>query len=78
MQPTLTVVTTNAIRPSCLKLLELWLSRQTRQPDQWLLIDDGKRHHQPQLSCEVHLRDPSDDVLPSIRETGLSRAAHPV
>ena len=37
-----TVITPTGDRPECLELLRRWMANQTRQPDQWLIIDDGK------------------------------------
>ena len=38
-----TVITPTGDRPEALALLRRWMATQTRQPDQWLIIDDGKK-----------------------------------
>lgn len=38
---TITLVTTTRERPECFALLERWIARQTRKPDQWLVINDS-------------------------------------
>jgi hypothetical protein len=37
-----TVITPTGDRPECLRLSERWMARQTVQPAQWLVIDDGE------------------------------------
>lgn len=36
----ISVITPTGGRPLAFKLCELWMSRQTRQPDQWIVVDD--------------------------------------
>ena len=38
----ITVITPTGDRPEALALLRRWLQHQTRQPDQWIIVDDGK------------------------------------
>lgn len=38
----ITVITPTGDRPAGLRLLTHWMSRQTRQPDQWIIVDDGQ------------------------------------
>lgn len=38
----ITVITPTGDRPEALALLRCWMAHQTRQPDQWLIVDDGK------------------------------------
>lgn len=38
----LSVVTCTGDRPFCLSLITKWINCQTKLPDQWLVIDDGK------------------------------------
>lgn len=53
----LTVITPTCDRPEGVSLLERWMDRQTRQPDEWIVADGGSvpavvsREH-------VHLHDP--------------------
>lgn len=37
----LSVITPTGDRPEAFRLCELWMSRQTRKPDEWIVIDDG-------------------------------------
>jgi hypothetical protein len=53
-----TCVTCTGDRPVCLGLLEKWMSQQTHQPYQWLVIDDGNNPHSPSLSCDYIRRMP--------------------
>jgi hypothetical protein len=38
---TITCITCTRDRPICMKLCERWMRAQTRQPDQWIVVDDG-------------------------------------
>lgn len=38
-----TIITPTGDRPEALALLRQWMANQVRQPDQWLIIDDGKK-----------------------------------
>src|SRR6478735_1120666 len=54
-----TLLTTTCDRPEAFKLCELWISRQTVKPVQWLVLDDGEKpvtttqgqehHHWPDM-----------------------------
>jgi len=46
---TITAVTCACHRPEAWRLSELWMSRQTRQPDQWLVLDDDE----PRTVCTM-------------------------
>lgn len=53
---TLTVITATGDRPEAFSLCELWMSRQLRQPDQWIVLDDGEKpcactRNQTQIYC---------------------------
>src|SRR5687768_6841694 len=39
--PVITVITPTADRPAAWPLAERWMARQTVQPDQWIVADDG-------------------------------------
>ena len=39
--PKITVITCTGDRPEAFKLCRTWMSRQTRKPDQWIVVDDG-------------------------------------
>lgn len=47
----LTVITATYQRPDAFKLCELYMSRQTRQPDQWLVLDGKDRMQKKVLDC---------------------------
>lgn len=40
--PMITVITPTGDRPLAFALCQQWMKHQTRQPDQWIIIDDGK------------------------------------
>lgn len=42
MNSKITVITPTGDRPLAFALCQKWMAAQTRQPDQWLIIDDGK------------------------------------
>lgn len=67
----ISVVTTTHNRPRCLELLELWLARQTVQPWEWLVIDDGTDHYLPRHHATVHLRDFAGEITDSFRGNWL-------
>lgn len=51
----ITVITPTADRPAAWPLCERWMARQTVQPDQWIVVDDG--HAAAPLSAgQQHLR----------------------
>ncbi|WP_020469309.1 glycosyltransferase family A protein [Zavarzinella formosa] len=68
----LTLVTTTRDRPECFSLLERWIVRQTVQPDQWIVVNDGTVPYQYSLGQTVLQRHPGGDSLPSICENWLS------
>lgn len=53
-----TALTCTGDRPVCLKLLSQWMKNQTLQPDQWLVIDDGKEPFIPSMDCDYVYRKP--------------------
>lgn len=53
---TLTVVTPTGDRPEALARCQYYLERQTIQPDQWLVIDDGIEPYQPKHPALTYLR----------------------
>ena len=57
-----TVITPTGDRPECLELLRQWVAHQTRQPDQWLIVDDGKNPVQavPEAHVVHRLRQADD------------------
>jgi len=58
----ITVITPTADRPAAWPLAERWMARQTLQPDQWIVADDGV-DAAPLTMGQQHLRRPR-------RETG--------
>jgi len=48
-----TVITPTGDRPEALELLRRWIASQTRQPDQWLIVDDGKHRVKPRRIPEA-------------------------
>lgn len=53
--PLITVITPTADRPAAWPLAERWMSRQTVQPDQWIVADDG-RSPAPLTMGQEHVR----------------------
>lgn len=51
----ITVITPTADRPAAWPLAERWMSRQTVQPDQWIVADDGEQAA-PLTMGQLHLR----------------------
>lgn len=41
MRPVISVLTPTCDRPEAVALMERWMRRQTVQPDQWIVVDDG-------------------------------------
>ena len=78
----ISILTPTGDRPEALALLRRWMETQTRKPDQWLIIDDGKA---PVNSDEfpgatvIHRLLQADDppcTLGRNLELALSRVAH--
>lgn len=55
--PTLTVLTPTCDRPVGIALLERWIARQTRRPDEWIVADGG-RHPARLTAGQRHLHVP--------------------
>lgn len=60
-----TVVTLTGDRPAAFALCRRWMEKQTRQPDQWLIVDDGKEPLSPDINalagCDYIRREPLPD-----------------
>jgi hypothetical protein len=71
-----TVITPTGDRPEALALLRRWIGNQTRQPDQWLIIDDGKTPIIPAdfPSAMVIRREPQADDPPCTLGKNLEAA----
>lgn len=52
---TLSVITPTADRPAAWPLIETWMARQTVQPDQWIVVDDGAEPA-PLTRGQMHIR----------------------
>ena len=57
----ITVVTLTGDRPQAFSLCRLWMSRQTRIPDQWIVVDDGKVPIMPTNEMQYVRRQPKSD-----------------
>lgn len=59
--PTITVITPTGDRPLAFRLCQEWMRRQTRRPDQWLVIDDGKTPLVPETPMQYVRREARPD-----------------
>jgi glycosyltransferase involved in cell wall biosynthesis len=57
----ITAITPTGDRPLAFALCQNWMRNQTRQPEQWLVIDDGKIPTSPLISMEYVRREPRRD-----------------
>lgn len=69
----LTLITCTGDRPLCFNLLEGWISNQTVQPDQWVVVDDGQTETCVKSNCDYVRRipqktDPKFTILLNIEE----------
>lgn len=76
----LTFVTTTGDRPLTFALLQNWIRRQTLQPDQWIIIDDGKEPVKPFISLREirYLRGESQTENPKAALLSNLRMAAPL
>ena len=58
---TITAITPTGDRPLAFALCQQWMRHQTRQPDQWIVIDDGKTPMKPSVPMEYIRREPQPD-----------------
>jgi hypothetical protein len=58
----ITCLTCTGDRKVALELSEKWIKHQTLQPDQWLVVDDGREPFMPSMNCDYVYRNrlPSD------------------
>lgn len=57
----ITVITTTRDRPAAFALCAKYVRRQTRQPDRWIVVDDGDKPARPGMDCDLYVRRaPSD------------------
>ena len=54
----LTIITPTGDRPLAFALCQNWVRKQTLQPDQWIVIDDGKMPTRPFVSVQYVRREP--------------------
>lgn len=57
----LTIITPTGDRPLAFALCQNWVRKQTLQPDQWIVIDDGKIPTKPFVSVQYVRREPRPD-----------------
>lgn len=55
-----TVITCTGDRFQAFELLKIWMRNQTRQPDQWIVVDDGKIPMSPIGDFEYIRREPTN------------------
>ncbi len=55
---TITVITPTGDRPVAFGLCQRWMEHQTRQPDQWIVVDDGKVPLVPTEKMQYVRREP--------------------
>ncbi len=58
---TITVITPTGDRPLAFALCRQWMKHQTLQPDQWIVVDDGKRPLKPSAPMQYVRREPRPD-----------------
>jgi predicted SAM-dependent methyltransferase len=61
---TVTVITPTGDRPECISMLRNWMSNQTRQPDQWIIVDDGQAPMTMTGNVQYLRREPQPDDPP--------------
>lgn len=57
-------VTPTGDRPETLELCGFYVRRQVRQPDRWIVIDDGRTPARAPKGAELHRREPQPDDPP--------------
>jgi len=57
----LTIITPTGDRPLAFALCQNWVRKQTLQPDQWIVIDDGKIPTEPIVPMQYVRREPQTD-----------------
>lgn len=60
----ITVITCTGDRPESFNLLRVWIEKQTRKPNQWIVVDDGKTPLLPGPGFECYRREPTSDDFP--------------
>lgn len=55
---TVALLTPTRNRKTAFNLLQRWIANQTRQPDQWIVVNDGKEAYDYKLNQDVILRAP--------------------
>jgi len=59
--PTITAITPTGDRPLAFALCRQWMGHQTRQPGQWIVVDDGKIPLTPTAAMQYVRREPRTD-----------------
>ncbi len=57
----ITAITPTGDRPLAFALCQQWMKQQTRKPDQWIVIDDGKIPLVPTMPMQYIRREPRSD-----------------
>jgi len=70
-----TVITPTGDRPLAFALCQRWMRNQTRQPDQWIVVDDGKTPLTPGPMMQYVRREPRLDDPKHTLITNLAVAA---
>lgn len=60
----ITLITPTGDRPLAFALCQKWMRKQTSQPDQWIVVDDGKVALKPDASMEYIRRKPHPNDPP--------------
>lgn len=60
----ITVITPTGDRPLAFALCKQWMKNQTRQPDQWIVVDDGRKLLTPSNGMMYIRREPCQDDPP--------------
>ena len=63
MTENITLITPTGDRPLAFALCQNWMRKQTLQPDQWIVVDDGKIAIEPYVSMEYMRREPQPNDL---------------
>lgn len=73
---TITVITCTGDRPETFGLCQRWMEQQTRKPDQWIVVDDGKipLHVIQEPFMKYLRREPQPDDPPHTLNTNIAYA----
>lgn len=74
--PNVTLITPTRNRPISFELLEGWVRRQTVQPNQWIVVNDGKLPYRYTMGQDVIHRSPRSGEGHSLPENLLAAIPH--